>query len=230
MTRPSHGFTLLEMALVLAIVALLLGSGLSLFSVQVEQQRIKDTRKILEDAKEALIGYAIINGRLPCPAAPGTTGAESPVGGGVCTNFNNGFLPAITLGLSGTDSSGYLTDAWGYRIRYAVTKNNSNAATTLNGLKNLPMASFIPDLYVCSTSTGTTPLNCGTATAYTTSAVAVLISTGKNPASTNPDEAANQNLNPVFVSHPQTDTFDDLLTWLPSTLLFNRMVQAGTLP
>jgi len=230
MTRHTHGFTLLEMAVVLAIVALLLGSGLSLVSVQIEQQRIKDTQKTLGDAKEALIGYALINGRLPCPAAPATTGVENPAGGGACTNFNNGFLPAITLGLPGIDSNGYLTDAWGNRIRYAVTAANTNAATTTNGLKNLPMASFTPNLYVCSTSAGTTPTTCGTATAYTATAVAVLTSTGKNPANANPDEAANQNANPVFVSRPQTATFDDQLTWLSSATLFNRMVQAGTLP
>lgn len=231
MTRPSHGFTLLEMAVVLIIMGLLLGSGLSLISVQADQQHLKETQKILDDAKEALIGYALVNGRLPCPAAPATTGVESPAGGGACNNFNNGFLPAITLGLPGTDSSGYLTDGWGNRIRYAVTSANTNAVTTTNGLKSLPnLASFTPNLYVCTTSTGITATTCGTATAYTTGAVTVLFSTGKTPQGVNSDEAANQNTNPVFVSHTQTNTFDDLLTWLSASTLFNRMVQAGALP
>ena len=126
----SRGFTLVEMAIVLMIVGLLLGGLLVPLSAQMEQRNITDTQKSLSEIRDALIGYTLANGRLPCPAAPNTTGVESPIGGGACTNFYNGFVPAATLGLAGTDSAGYAVDAWGNRIRYAVTSWNSSTSST----------------------------------------------------------------------------------------------------
>lgn len=62
------GFTLVELTIVLFIVALL-SSGLMLgLSGQREQAMNKDARMQLETIREALIGYAMTNGRLPCPA------------------------------------------------------------------------------------------------------------------------------------------------------------------
>lgn len=64
------GFTLVELTIVLFIVALL-SSGLMLgLSGQREQAMNKDARMQLETIREALIGYAMTNGRLPCPAPP----------------------------------------------------------------------------------------------------------------------------------------------------------------
>ncbi len=236
MPTPSHhqrGFTLIEMAIVLLIMGLLLGGGLSVIGTQIDQQRIKDTQRILDDARDALLGFAIANNRLPCPATAATNGIESPVGGGVCTAPYNGFLPAATLGIPGVDANGFLTDAWGTpanRIRYAVTIANANSATKPNGIRTTTMATFTPDLRVCATSTGITATACGAATPLTTNAVAVVFSLGKSAGSAGPDEAANQNTDQVFVSRTPTATFDDLVTWLPPSTLFNRMVQAGALP
>jgi prepilin-type N-terminal cleavage/methylation domain-containing protein len=235
-----NGFTLIEMAIVLAIMALALGSGLTILTVQLDQRRIEDTNALLSMANEALIGFALANGRLPCPASPTSNGVESPAGG-ACTNALNGFLPGATLGLSGVDANGYLTDAWKLtqnRIRYAVTTANANAATTADGIKGLTISGFSPDLYLCASATGITATTCGTATTLSNNAVAVLYSLGKNAATdgTGADEAANMNNDSVFVSHIQATAdeaggeFDDQLTWLSRYTLFNRMVQAGKLP
>ena len=75
------------MAIVLAIVALLLGGLLPLISGQIEQQRRAETHKHLDEIKEALIGYAIINGYLPCPFTPTPT-TSNP------TNANYGVADA----------------------------------------------------------------------------------------------------------------------------------------
>ena len=64
----NRGFTLIEMAIVLMIVGLLLGGMLVPLSAQMDQRNISDTQKSLSEIKEALIGYAMANGRLPCPA------------------------------------------------------------------------------------------------------------------------------------------------------------------
>lgn len=243
--KPS-GFTLVEMAIVLVIVGLLLGGLLMPLGAQMEQRKISETQKALDDIKEALIGYAVANGRLPCPASATSNGIESPQGGGVCTNPFNGFLPSATLGLSQTDSQGYAVDAWGLtqnRIRYAVSTANTSAFTTLNGMKTTTMATLAPDLRVCASATGITATTCGTAVSLTNNAVAIIYSLGKN-ASTGglgTDEAANPNPNSanndqVFVSHTPTSAaaangeFDDIVTWLSPNTLFNRMVAAGQLP
>src|SRR5437762_13621334 len=93
-----QAFTLIELAVVLMLVGLLLSSVTYTLSAQVEQRTREQTQRILEQAREALIGYAVANGRLPCPASSGSSGAESPPGGGECTNYYDGFLPAVTLG------------------------------------------------------------------------------------------------------------------------------------
>lgn len=63
----SRGFTLIEVAVVLFIVTILLGSILIPLATQVEQRQISDTQKTLEEIREALIGFAVVNGYLPCP-------------------------------------------------------------------------------------------------------------------------------------------------------------------
>ena len=246
-----QGFTLVEMAIVLMIVGLLLGGMLVPLSAQMEQRNVTDTRKQLDEIQQALIGYAIINGRLPCPASATSNGSESPVGGGDCVspNFYNGFVPAATLGLSGTDSSGFVVDSWGNRIHYAVTawsKTTSptfnNVFTTANGMSTTGISNLSPNLLVCSsaTATGFNGSSCGTNNALTSSpgVPVVIYSTGKNGAygGTGADEAANPNPNSTasnnqtFISHTPTPDFDDLVIWLSPNILVNRMVTAGKLP
>lgn len=243
-----RGFSLVEIAVVLLILGLLLGGGLALLDAQVEQKKIKDTEALLAQAKDALIGFAVVNGRLPCPASSTSLGKEEFVAGssasdGKCSHFYDGFLPAVTLGLAPLDSEGYATDAWGLksnRIRYAVTQANNAAFTTTNGIT----ASVTSDLNVCNSASGIvinllpTPPSCSNPTSLSTDAVVVIYSLGKNAPSggSTADEAANLNNDRVFISHTPTPVsgpngeFDDIVTWLSPYILFNRLVQAGRLP
>lgn len=241
-----NGFTLVEMAMVLAIVTLLLTGLIPTISSQIEQRQLDETRKQISDIEQALLGFAIINGRLPCPASSASNGVESPDGGGNCTNFYNGFVPAATLGLASRNENGLLLDGWGNPIRYAVTQANSKAYTTTNGMATKGLSNLTPDLLVCSTATGISNTACGTAEYKLTAGdgvPAVIYSTGKNGASggTGTDEAANPNPNSAddnrtFVSHtPATASsangeFDDIVVWISNPLLLNRLVTAGKLP
>lgn len=58
MTR-ARGFTLIELAIVLVIVTVLIGGLAVPLSAQIQARRIAETNKILEEAKEAIIGYAM---------------------------------------------------------------------------------------------------------------------------------------------------------------------------
>jgi len=228
----TKGFSLVEMAMVLAIITLLLGGLLPTLSAQMEAQRIKETRKQLDEIQQALIGYAIINGRLPCPAY--SAGEEDPVGGGNCNHAYDGFVPAATLGLTTTDSNGFAVDPWGNRFRYAVTSSNANAFTKPNGMSTAGLSALAPNLLVCSTATGISGSSCAVGTALTSSpgVPVVIFSTGKNgvTGSPMPDEQANTDGNRTFVSHTPTPDFDDQVVLLSGNILLNRMVAAGKLP
>jgi prepilin-type N-terminal cleavage/methylation domain-containing protein len=152
--RPSNsGFTLVELAVVMAIVAFLLGGLMYTLSAQVEQRNFEDTRRRLDQARELLLSFAIVNGRLPCPARSTSSGAEVRVsdtdavvpnrgkcqdaggiedyyGGTPAAGVTGGLLPAQTIGFQQVDAAGFAVDAWGNRIRYAVAKTVTNCSGT----------------------------------------------------------------------------------------------------
>lgn len=223
------------MAIVLVIVSLLIGGMMVPLSAQKDIQKTSETQKQLSDIRDALLGFVAAQGRLPCPASPGTTGTEAPVGGSACTNPWDGFVPAITLGISPTDEQGYSTDAWGNRIRYAVTTKNSNAFTTGNGIKSNWTGTLDPDIQVCSTSTGLTgsgaTATCAAGAGLSSTVPAIIVSTGKNGGAVPVgDEAANTNTDRAFVNHMQNDTFDDIVIWISPNILYDRLISVGGLP
>lgn len=139
-----RGFTLTELAVVVGILALLVGGLLVTLAAQTSVREFRDTQRTLELAREALLGFAASNGRLPCPApappapatAPGPFAVEAFVDAATPAPARNlscaavggeGFLPAITLGIGPTDRFGYLLDAWGNPVRYAVSPVITNA-------------------------------------------------------------------------------------------------------
>ena len=94
--RAAAGFSLIELAVGIAIITLLLGSLMVPLQSQIESRKIADTQKILDNAREALIGYAAANGYFPCPAdyAGVSFGAEATGS----THIVNGLCPATVTG------------------------------------------------------------------------------------------------------------------------------------
>jgi prepilin-type N-terminal cleavage/methylation domain-containing protein len=243
MKRARHGFTLTELAIVLAIVGLLLSSTLFSLSAQVESRNRSDTLRRLDEAKELLVSFALVNGRLPCPGI--ASGDEA--GGGVapCTAGYAGFLPAKTLGFQPADSAGFGLDAWGNRIRYAVSATEWGAAPARFTRQHASGAEWSmsqkpADLVVCSAGPAVaSAAACDPNTSITNqnTVVAIVLSTGRNgPGASGANEARNLDANGLFVSRTPDPPgapggeFDDLVVWLPAGLLYGRMVAAGVLP
>ena len=241
--RPSPGFTLTELAVVLVVVALALGGLLSPLATQVDVRMTAETRKGLADVREALLGFAVINGRFPCPAAAtiasGVAGAGLEAAhdaGGNCPS-DSGVVPWVTLGVPEAD-------AWGQRYSYRVTptfarkvappQTPQNAAFDLNTVGTLDVRSAA-----------------GGGTLVAGELPVVVVSHGANgqggynrqgvqlPTGEVADEIDNQLTNAgtamannVFVSRPRTPEggFDDEVVWVPRAILVSRMIGVGKLP
>jgi prepilin-type N-terminal cleavage/methylation domain-containing protein len=225
------GFTLVEIAIVLVIAALVLGAVLVPLAGQIESRRVRDARAKIEEIKEAVLGFAAANGRLPCPASAASNGRESfctsssgscsatttPPAHGRCSNFFDGYLPAATLGISPNDSSGFALDPWesqASRWRYAVTDKTiaaiDYALTAPNGMRNAGAANIAQEklLFVCARGGSTTASSCGASVpALTDQAPIVIWSVGRNgsAAGISTDEQENGDSDAFFVSHDITD-------------------------
>lgn len=127
------GFTLIEIAMVLLIVMILLGYTVAIFPKQQEVKQYRAAEQEMDAVIEAIIGFAQINGRLPCPAFPTSNGAEE--GGGVanCTQYG-GFVPVNTIGFSGRiNADSLLIDPWGNPYRYYVSSSETSLLAGATG-------------------------------------------------------------------------------------------------
>ena len=216
--RTFSGFTLVEMAIVLAVVALLLGGLLPTISSQMEQAQRKETRSSLSEIQQALLGYAIIYGQLPCPTSI-TDPADEDYGISPDTcnvaPTTEGYLPWKTLGVSEVDGWGVKrnaeTDLWIGYWRYRLDRNFSTQFNLSTGFED---TLDIKDNALNYITTKTEP------------PVAIVFSTGKDLT----ENGENEVFNNTYQSDNPSTTFDDMLIWVSRPQLFNRMVSAGKLP
>ena len=235
------GFTLTELTIVLVIVALLIGGMLLPLSVQRDLQSTSETQKQLSEIKEALIGFAIINGRFPRPASSATDGTEQSTSctGTAKDKLCTGFVPWQVLGIQPTDS-------WNKLIRYSVSPSFSENTFTLDSVatKKIETRDNAGNLTFLFGQTS----NCDAKASLC--APVVIFSQGKqrygttadgtvlNGTATSLDEKNNDSGDGIlFISRTPTDNtaaaggeFDDIVTWISPTVLFNRMVSASKLP
>lgn len=246
--KRATGFTLVELSLALIIIGLVLSGMLGAYRNQLEANRIRETRQALADIREALFGFTLGHGHLPCPADPALAsaspgaGVESRTAAGQCTR-EEGVLPWATLGLKELD-------AWGGRFSYRITDYfaDTNHTTIGAGSSCAPAADLAISFAVCSSGDITILSQPGTLGVPTS--VAVFVSHGKNlqgaygpqggtrSAGSTGAELENANEDTVFISQPFVNqinesssvNYDDLVEWIPASLLIGKMVEAKRLP
>lgn len=215
------GFTLAELAVVLVIIALLTGSMLVPLGARMEARDRQRTADTLRDIEQALTGFAIVHGRLPCPStepdpASPHYGLEDTA---PCSMAVEGRLPWRTLGMpahdawgsarldSGDDWAGH----WRYRVDAAFVAGTVGAATA-------PMSNL--------------QIRADDGTAITTlsdsQAVAIVLSTGPNRRADGHNATYSAAMPTYEAGDPSAD-FDDLLVWIGRPLLVARLAQAGRL-
>jgi len=229
-----RGFTLVEMAVVLVIFGLLLGGLWMPLAAQMNQRNYSETNQQISEIKEALIGYALTNGYLPCPAISAANGSENRAGDGTC-NARVGFIPWVALGVKGTDS-------WNHLFRYSVTPAYARSDTSVvlspptnrditirtrnsvGNLVNLSNASDIPAVVISYGKNGF----------FGTSPDGTALADGS---ATNVDEDTNGAGVTTFISRDITDNtavnggeFDDIVAWISPRIYLSRLVSAGHLP
>jgi len=246
--RRARGFSLVELAVVLLIVGLLLGGAMLPLSAQRELRLAADTQRQLEEAREALLGFVLTKGRLPCPDTDddGFENQAAP-----CTNVE-GHLPHVDLGIA-------RADPYGWRLHYRVASDYAKQPP--DEKPTLIDANTEGDIFVATR--GDNPATAGTVESkfqrkLADKIPAVVWSVGANghggvnadsgASGSAADAASDEALNlagTTKIVRPATpasdacsDTaegsppcaFDDLLIWLSPHIVYNRMVAAGRLP
>jgi prepilin-type N-terminal cleavage/methylation domain-containing protein len=126
----SHGFTLVEIAVVIVVLSLLLAMIAGIATAMLGQQRREVTRQRLAGIETAIALFVSQNQRLPCPANGTLAGTDANAGvaqftagppitcsvGGVANSQQHGVVPWRALGISEQDA----TDGWGNRLTYRV--------------------------------------------------------------------------------------------------------------
>lgn len=228
------GFSLIELAIVLFIISLLLGGLLVPLATQLDARKRNDAQDQLERIKEALIGYAIINGRLPCytsetDPANAYYGVEDPEDPLKTCNptgrASDGILPWKTLGLAnGLDPWGIqraaATDPWIGYWRYRVDSAFMTAFTLTTDFS-------VPSEQLNVVDSSGNALN-----SPSENPVVIIYSTGPDQTQDGQNATYEPTLGagPTYQGGEVSGGFDDITAWLTRPLLFSRMVTAGTLP
>lgn len=222
---PAAGFSLIELAVVLGIVALLSGGLIQGLASQRNYAGQRDAQLQLNGAVETLLAFAMLNGRLPCPAKATLAASDPAAGREDCSlTGGHGVLPWVTLGLAECDP-------WGRRLSYfaqpqftAAVPPEAHAAFSLETPGNARIREALnadhdsaADLPAVIVSHG--PRGGG---AYLPQGVREEGGSG--------EENENADADLIFIAHPPSPDFDDQVAWIIPSLLKSRLVAVGKLP
>ena len=189
----ARGFSLVEIAMVVAIALILLSLGLTAINSQLSSTAYSITKKRQDAIKDALIGYLGARKSFPCPyvvvAGTAATGiAPAQTGAPLACPQAFGVVPYTTLGLAREMAE----DGWGNLISYQVYSVPAVCPSTGTDWANSSCFG--------AGKTGAIVVNDGTVGAPTplvANAIAVLVSHGANGLGAWVAAQGTRNANPV---------------------------------
>lgn len=125
------GFTLIEMGIVLAIIGVALGSGLTIFNRYMKLSKVKETKQKMAVILQSIDDYVDKHSIIPCPADPSLKFSNPDFGVANCdyvgalksSDSSNkvviGMLPNATLDIYPT----LTIDGWGNRMSYIIRED-----------------------------------------------------------------------------------------------------------
>ncbi len=214
--RHNNGFTLIEIAIVMVIIGLVMGGGLAIMRTLTERKFRNASVDYLNKARETVITFARINGRLPW------ADSNSPRDGIEDAGVTVGTLPFATLGIPPADA---YKRAVAYEINPGLTTATNpitNMVTSCNALQ--AGLTGRPRIIDADAGPG------GSAV----SVAAVLISAGPMDADgdgsvfdtiTGASGGNNRTGNPNYIRSPPVATFDDLVVYIGENELYGGMCE-----
>lgn len=201
------GFTLIEIAIVMVIIGLLAGGGVSIMGMLTKRKARNESIDYLKQAKQAVVSYASIHGKLPW--------ADTDGDGIGNNNATSGTLPYLDLEVRPTDP---------YRraLRYELNNNlGTDRPTSCNTLKT-------------GFSSGPRVIDAdGTATPFYVAAI--LVSSGPmdldsdgdvfDAITSGPHQGDNTDGAPNYLRHPPNNTFDDLVVYIGGNELYGNLCE-----
>lgn len=125
----SRGFTLIELAMVLALVGLVLGIFLQAYKIYQQERKATYDRIAQEKITRSMAEYLQVNGHLPCPARSEAIYSNNDFGRAQACSSSTpiaiGAVPVVDLNLP----LDMMADAYGNKMTYAVTTARTDAAT-----------------------------------------------------------------------------------------------------
>ena len=206
-----RGFTFIEIAIIMVIIGLLAGGGVSLMGILTKRKARNETIDYLIQAKQAIVSYANIHGKLPW--------ADTDGDGNQNTNASSGALPYLDLEVRPSDPYKRV-------LKYEINNNlGTDRPTSCNALR-------------AGLSSGPRVID-GDGTAASFYIAAILISSGPMDADSDGDvfdaitsgshQGDNTDGTPNYLRYPPVNTFDDLVVYIGGNELYGNLCEYLTL-
>ena len=129
-------FTLIEMAIVLTILAMVMGTVISMTKISYQKNKLYETKQDISKIKQSMIGYMGINHKLPSSDTTADGKGDGVKGEG---NTGIGNIPYIDLQVSGKDEFGMV---YQYDVNDDLLETNStNLCLELSSISKLSIES-----------------------------------------------------------------------------------------
>lgn len=204
------GFSLVELSISIAIIALIAGSAISVAITNDYTIKKTLTENKMDRIEEAIQGFFVLNQRLPCPADGKSSfessdfGLEGVPSKSSCPNANDsngtvfsGVLPVRSLKLP--DS--FIFDGWNRRFSYIVDINFANNKNTNTSCEDSSDGCFL------NTPSGLIEVKGEEDAVLTSEAIYIVISYGENGHGAYAQNGSELRLNAYISSNPFRDNF-----------------------